>query len=145
MARRAERQIEVEGTPQQCFDALTDFGTYPHWQEAVKACAVETRDRQGRGRRVQFQLEAELNSISYTLDYSYEEPHLVAWDFVEGDVGGIDGEFVLEERGDGTTLATYALRIEPGMWMPDKIALVLRDRLMEHSVENLKARVEEPE
>ena len=142
--RRAERQIEVAGTPQQCFDALTDFDTYPEWQELVSDCEVETRDRQGRGRRVRFRLEAQLKAISYTLDYSYEEPHLVTWDFLEGDVGGIDGEFVLEDRGDGTTLATYALRIDPGMWMPDKVAMALRDQVMQHSVEDLKARVEDP-
>ena len=141
---RAERQIEVVGTPQQCFHVLTDFDTYPQWQGAVERCEVETRDRQGRGRRVRFQLEAALQSISYTLDYSYEEPHLVTWDFVEGEVGGIDGEFVLEDRGDGTTLATYALRIDPGVWMPDKIALALRDQVMRRSVEDLKARVEDP-
>ena len=35
----------------------------------------------------------------------------------------VDGEFVLEDQGDGTTLATYSLRIDPGMWVPGKVAV----------------------
>ena len=36
-AKRAERQIVVEATPQECFEALVDFDSYPEWQSAVKA------------------------------------------------------------------------------------------------------------
>jgi ribosome-associated toxin RatA of RatAB toxin-antitoxin module len=141
-AKHAERQVLVAGTPQQCFDALTDFETYPQWQDAVKECEVQSRHPDGRGRRVAFRIDARVKTISYTLDYRYEEPHLMEWDFVEGDVRDIDGEFVLEDMGDGTTLATYALRIDAGMWMPGKIASLLNDQVMQRSVDDLKARVE---
>jgi len=142
-AKRAERQIVVQGTPQQCFDALLDFESYPKWQNAVKDCEVLTRDRSGRGKEVHFEIDAMVKRIAYTLDYSYEEPHLITWDFLEGDVRDIDGEFVLEDRGDGTTLATYGLRIEAGVWMPGKVKTVLSDQVMQRSVEDLKARVED--
>ena len=141
-AKRAERQIVVQGTPQQCFDALLDFESYPDWQKAVKGCEVLTRDPSGRGKEVHFEIDAMVRRISYTLDYSYEEPHLITWDFLEGDVRDIDGEFVLEDQGDGTTLATYGLRIDAGVWLPGKIASVLNDQVMQRSVEDLKARVE---
>lgn len=132
----------VEGSPAQCFDALADFDTYPDWQNAVKSCEVLTRHPDGRGRRVSFEIDAKVRTISYTLDYSYEEPHLITWDFVDGDVKDIDGEFVLEDQGDGTTLATYALRIDPGTWLPGPVASVLNNQVMQRSVEDLKARVE---
>ncbi len=141
-AKRAERQIVVQGTPQQCFDALLDFESYPDWQDAVKDCEVQSRDGKGRGQRVWFEIDAKVKRISYTLDYSYEEPHMLTWEFVAGDVRDIDGEFVLEDQGDGTTLATYGLRIDAGMWMPGKIASILNDQVMQRSVEDLKARVE---
>ena len=140
-AKRAERQIVVQGTPQQCFDALLDFETYPEWQDAVRHCEVQSRDGKGRGQRVWFEIDAKVKRLSYTLDYSYEEPHMLTWEFVEGDVRDIDGEFVLEDQGDGTTLATYGLRIDAGMWMPGKIASILNDQVMQRSVEDLKARV----
>jgi ribosome-associated toxin RatA of RatAB toxin-antitoxin module len=141
-AKRAERQIVVAGTPRECFDALTGFEDYPEWQSAVNACEVLDRDGEGRGRRVRFEIDAKVKSVSYTLDYSYEEPHLLTWRFVEGDVKDVEGEFVLEDQGDGTTLATYALRIDTGVWLPGPVTRMLNDQVMQRSVEDLKARVE---
>lgn len=140
--RHSERQVVVERSPQDCFEALLDFESYPRWQRTVKRCEVLSRDREGRPRRVSFEVDAKVTSMTYTLDYSYEPPHLLTWRFVEGDVRNVDGEFVLEDRGDGTTLATCALRIDPGASMPDKMASVLSDHVIRHSVEDLKARVE---
>ncbi len=140
--RTAERQIHVEGSPSECFAALTDFESYPDWQDAVKECEVRSRDSAGRGRRVAFVIDAKVKSVSYTLDYGYEEPHLITWDYVEGDVRDVEGEYVLEDLGDGSTLATYTLRIDPGVWLPGPIAKALNDQVMRRSVEDLKARVE---
>jgi uncharacterized membrane protein len=120
-ARRAERQIEIEGTPQECFAALLDYESFPKWQRSVKSVEVLSRDKEGRGKEVAFEIDAKVRSMRYTLDYRYEEPHLVTWRYVEGDVKDVDGEFVLEDRGDGTTLATYALRLDPGVWLPGKL------------------------
>ena len=140
--RPTQRQIVVNASPQQCFDSLTDFATYPDWQEQVIACVVHTLDGSGRGRRVSFEVDAKLQSISYTLDYSYEEPHLVAWQLVEGDLDEVVGEFVLEDRGDGTTLATQVLRLVPGRSVPSRVASMLAEAMTQRSLEDLKARVE---
>jgi uncharacterized membrane protein len=140
--KHAEQQIVVEGTPQQCFDALLDYEHFPDWQRAVKAVDVVTRDRAGRGEEVEFEIDAKVKTIRYTLRYSYEPPHRIAWDYVSGDVKDVDGEFVLEDRGDGTTLATYSLALDPGVWLPGPLQKVLRDQVMKGSVEDLKRRVE---
>ncbi len=140
--RRAERQIVIDATPHRCFSTLVDYDTFPEWQRAVKSVDVLSRDRQGRGKEVAFEIDAKVKSVRYTLDYSYEEPHLVTWRYVEGDVKDVDGEFVLEDQGDGTTLATYALRIDPGVWLPGRVASLLNDQVMQGAVEDLKRRVE---
>jgi uncharacterized membrane protein len=140
--RRAERQIVIAGTPQACFDAITDYDTFPDWQDAVKSCEVVSRDENGRGREVAFEVDAKVKSISYRLSYSYEEPHHITWDYLEGDVSEIDGEYVFEDRGDGTTLATYTLYIDPGIWIPAKLAKLLNEQVMKGSMEDLKRRVE---
>jgi hypothetical protein len=54
----------------------------------------------------------------------------------------VDGEYLLEDQGDGTTLATYSLALDPGMWMPGPLQKVLNDQVMKGSVEDLKRRVE---
>ena len=137
-----ERQIVVQSIPQRCFDTLVDFDSYPKWQSAVRACEVISRYGDGRGRRVRFEIDAGVRPLFYTVDYSYERPHLVSWEFVEGDVGDIDGEFVLEDRGDGTTLATCALRIDAGARLPGNAGSSWNDQVTKWSVEELKARVE---
>ena len=141
-AKRAERQIQIEATPQECFDALLSYETFPEWQRAVKGTEVLSRHKDGKAKEVEFEIDAKVKTVRYTLDYSYEEPHLVTWRYVEGDVKDVDGEFVLEDRGDGTTLATYALRIDPGVWMPGRLADLLNEQVMQGVMEDLKQRVE---
>ena len=144
MARkRAERQIEVDGTPKQCFDAITDYESFPEWQRAVKDVEVISRDRAGRGKEVAFEIDAKLRTVRYTLDYSYEPPHHVSWSYVEGDPNDVEGELVLEQDADGVTLATYSLRIDPGMWLPPAVVSLLNDQVMRGALEDLKRRVEE--
>jgi polyketide cyclase/dehydrase/lipid transport protein len=140
--KRAERQIEIEAAPRACFDALLDYESFPEWQNAVVRAEVLTRDREGRGERVAFEIDAKLRTIRYTLDYGYEEPHLVNWRYVEGDVRDVDGELVLEDLGEDKTLATYALRIDPGVWLPGRLADMLSGQVMQGVLEDLKHRVE---
>ncbi len=140
--KRAERQIRIAAAPKACFDAITDYDSFPDWQRAVKDVEVLSRDRAGRGKEVAFEIDAKLRTVRYTLDYFYEEPHHVTWAYVEGDPEDVDGELVLEEGGDGVTLATYSLRIDPGMWLPGPVVSLLNEQVMQGALEDLKARVE---
>lgn len=142
MAKRAHEQISIQAAPQACFDALTEYDTFPEWQEAVRSCQVITRGADGRGEEVAFEIDAKVKSISYRLRYRYEEPHHIGWDYLEGDVKSIDGEYTFEDNGDGTTLATYDLLIDPGVWVPGPVAKMLNEQVMRRSMEDLKRRVE---
>jgi coenzyme Q-binding protein COQ10 len=135
--KHAEQQIVVEGSPEECFEALVE------WQRAVKSVEVITRHKAGLGKDVTFEIDAKVKTINYTLRYSYEAPHRISWDYVEGDVKDVDGEMVFEDLGDGTTLATYSLAIDPGVWMPGRLQKILNEQVMKGSVEDLKKRVEE--
>jgi ribosome-associated toxin RatA of RatAB toxin-antitoxin module len=132
----------IEAEPAVCFDEITDYETFPEWQAAVKEVDVLSRDAAGRGRDVHFAIDAKVRQVGYTLRYSYEPPHLVTWDYVDGDVKSVDGEYVFEDQGDGTTLATYSLDIDPGVWLPGRVKKLLTDQVMKRSVEDLKRRVE---
>ena len=66
----------------------------------------------------------------------------MALKLVEGDLDEIVGEFVLEDRGDGTTLATQVLRLVPGRSVPSRVASMLAEAMTQRSLEDLKARVE---
>jgi ribosome-associated toxin RatA of RatAB toxin-antitoxin module len=132
----------IEAEPAVCFDEITDYETFPEWQSAVKEVDVLTTNDEGIGRDVRFVIDAKVREVSYTLRYSYEQPHLVTWEYVEGDVRSVEGDFVFEDQGDGTTLATYSLDIDPGVWLPGRVKKLLTDQVMKRSVEDLKRRVE---
>lgn len=132
----------IEAEPATCFERITDYDTFPEWQSAVKEVDVLNRDDDGRGRDVRFVIDAKVRQVEYTLRYSYEPPHHVAWDYIDGDVKSVDGEYVFEDQRDGTTLATYSLDIDPGVWLPGRVRKMLTDQVMKRSVEDLKRRVE---
>jgi uncharacterized membrane protein len=141
-AKRAERSAEVEAPVELCFEAITDYESFPGWQRAVKSVEVLERDAEGRGKVVSFEVDLAVRKIGYVLDYSYEPPERIAWDFVEGDFAkDIGGEFRLEPSGGGT-LATYAVTVEPSVPMPGFLARRLEREMMKRSVEDLKREAE---
>ncbi|MEA2348003.1 MAG: hypothetical protein QOG62_1790 [Thermoleophilaceae bacterium] len=141
-AKRAEHQTIITGTPQQCFDALTDYDAIRGWQSAIKRCEIRTTDANGRAKEVFWELDADARSISYTLTYNYEPPSWIGYGYVEGDISDVQGEYTFEDRGDGSTLATLSLKLEPGVWLPDPVARALEDQVMKGSLEDLKAHLE---
>lgn len=132
----AEHSVVVEASQQECFDAVTDFESYPEWQRAVKS--VEVR---GDG-VVAFEVDAKVKTIRYVLRYSFEEPERISWEYVEGDARNVEGDYTFEDLGDGTTRCTYRLDIDPGRFVPGPVRKVLGDQVMKSSVADLKTRVE---
>ena len=138
----AEQTVECDATPQECFDAICDFESYPEWQSAVLECEVRERDADGRGSLVAFLIDAKVRKVRYVLRYHYEEPHRIWWDYVEGDPKHVEGDFLFEDAGDGRCRSTYRLDIDPGRFLPGPVKKVLVSQVMKGSVEDLKRRVE---
>jgi uncharacterized membrane protein len=137
----AERRGEIDASPEDCFAALLDYESFPEWQRAVKSVEVLERDAEGRGRDVEFRIDAKVKEVRYVLRYSYEPPERIAWDYVEGDVKDVSGEFLLEAADGGGTLATYRIALDAGVWMPGPIRKVLTDQVMKGAVDDLARRV----
>ena len=140
--KRAEHSAEIEAARENCFAALLEYETFPDWQRAVRSVEVLSRDDEGRGRDVEFVIDAKVKRVRYVLRYSYDPPGWIGWEYVEGDVKDVAGEFVLEQADDGVTLATYRIELDAGVWMPGPIKKVLTDQVMKGAVEDLKRRVE---
>ena len=140
--KRAEHSAEIPAAREVCFAALLEYETFPDWQRAVKSVEVLNRDSAGRGRDVEFVIDAKVKRVRYVLRYSYEPPGWIGWEYVEGDVKDVAGEFLLEQADDGVTLATYRLTLDAGVWMPGPVRKVLTDQVMKGAVEDLKRRVE---
>jgi uncharacterized membrane protein len=140
---RAEHTLEIDAPPAACFDALVDYESFPAWQAAVEAVEVIDRHPDGLGRDVRVQVDAKVRQFTYTLRYSYERPERISWDYVEGDVEHVEGEFRLEPLAGGErTRATYVLGIDPGFPAPGLVVRRLNGAVMKRSVEDLKREAE---
>jgi ribosome-associated toxin RatA of RatAB toxin-antitoxin module len=138
----AERSAVVRATPQACFDAITDYESFPDWQSAVRSVEVRTRDDLGRGVDVEFVIDVRVRRVRYVLRYAYDEPQRISWDYVEGDLRSIAGDYRFEDLGDGTTRATYRVELDPGRFVPGPVKKLLTDLTMQRSVDELKERAE---
>jgi ribosome-associated toxin RatA of RatAB toxin-antitoxin module len=140
--KRGEQSALIQASAEECFAAITDYETFPSWQDAVESVDVLSRYEDGLGREVGFVVDAKVKKVRYRLEYSYEPPLRITWEYLGGDVRDIDGSFTFEEQDDGATLATYSVALDAGVWMPGPVRKVLTGQVMKRSVEDLKRRVE---
>jgi uncharacterized membrane protein len=139
----AEHSVEIEAPIETCFAAITDYETFPSWQSAVVDTEVLDWDTEGRGKRVRLFVDAKVRKVDYTLDYRYEQPERIEWDFVEGNgINDADGHYLFEDVGDGRTRATYKLGLEVGIPLPGPVARRAHKSTLKASVEDLKREAE---
>ena len=139
----AEHTTEIDAPIETCFAAIIDYETFPKWQGAVVDTEVLDWDSKGRGKRVRLFIDAKVRKVDYTLDYSYEEPHRIEWDFIEGNgINGADGHYLFEDLGGDRTRATYKLGLEVGIPLPGPVARRAHKTTLKSSVEDLKKEAE---
>jgi ribosome-associated toxin RatA of RatAB toxin-antitoxin module len=136
------RSAEIDGSPQACFDALTDYERLPAWQGAVKEVAVLERDERGRGSVVEYVVDARVRTVRYTLRQVYDEPHRLGSEYLGGDFRDFSGEWRFEPISDGRTRAELDLRIDPGRFVPGIVRTAIADAVMRRAVRDLKTYVE---
>ena len=139
----AEHTVEIAAPIQTCFDAITDYETFPKWQGVVVDTEVLDWDEQGRGKRVRLVVDAKVRKVNYTLDYRYDEPTRIEWDFVEGNgINDADGHYLFEDLGGDRTRATYKFGLEVGIPLPGPVARRAHKSTLKSSVEDLKREAE---
>ena len=138
----ATREVEIEAPACDCFAVLTDYERMPEWHSRVSACRVLSRDEKGRGRDVEFEVDAKLRTVRYRLRHRYEDCRLIAGEYLGGDFASFEGEYVFAEDGGRRTLVTFGLRIDPGVPVPGPIARTLNEAVMGRALSDLKRRVE---
>src|SRR5512132_979932 len=139
----AEHTVEIEAPIEICFDAITDYETFPSWQGAVVDTEVLDWDEAGRGKRVRLFVDARVRKVDYTLDYSYDQPTRIEWEFVEGNgINDADGHYLFEDLGGDRTRATYKLGLEVGIPLPGPVARRAHRSTLKGSVEDLKREAE---
>jgi hypothetical protein len=142
------RSIEIAAPTERCFAIAADLDRVPEWHGAMTGVEVRERVGQGRATVVESEIHATVARVRVRLRFSYNEPIAVR-SSRERDLRSLDGSWRFQERGDGRTLATYALEIGVTRGLAILVGTVrgpLRDGietlLTDHPVEGLKARIE---
>src|SRR5438093_3281203 len=119
MAEQTKGDIEIDASPEEVMEVLTDFPAYPKWANGVKKTEVKEKDSKGRPSEVAFEVSQMGISAKYTLSYKYKAKDAgMTWTTTSasGAVKDIKGEYALEPSGKKTKV-TFRTTIEPAVPM----------------------------
>lgn len=135
--------VMVRGSAQSCFDALTDFERLPEWQRAVSRCTVVSRDADGSGAVVEYEVDARVRTVRYRLANRWEAPVRLHCEYLDGDFRSFRGGWTFDEREPGCTEVTVTIGVDPGRFVPRPVVAVIRKAVLRQAVEDLRRYVEE--
>jgi len=135
------RSIVIQGTPQACVDALTDYERLPSWQRAVRSATVLERDAQGRGTVVEYEVDAKLKRVRYRLRQIYDGPDRLGCEYLGGDFRDFSGEWRFVTVPGGTRVE-LELRIDPGRLVPRPVRAAIAHAVMSRALADLKRHLE---
>ena len=136
----AQQSIDIEATPEQVWDLITDFESYPSFVPNQTGARLLSK---GEGRwRVEFELSI-ARKLRYTLDLTGERGKGLRWTLVEGDMmKGNEGGWHLTPLPDGRTRATYEISVELKGFVPASVTNLLVQQTLPKNLEAFKAEAE---
>jgi ribosome-associated toxin RatA of RatAB toxin-antitoxin module len=135
------QSTEIAATPEECYAALTDFERLPEWQGAVRRVRVLERDAQGRGAIVEYEVDAKVRRVHYTLRQLHDPPRRLGCEYLGGDFRDFSGEWRFSPNGKGTRVE-LDLHVDPGRFVPRPLRAAISDAVMRRALRDLKGYVE---
>ena len=139
---RKTHTAEIDADVEDCIAVLTDFESHPRWSTPVTRAAILSCDEEGRGRNVAFELDMKIRRIHYVLEHTYDLPHRISWNLVEGDVAGVKGSYEFEKIGPGRTRATCTQNVDIGFWIPGALRRLFEEQALADAVAEFKQEAE---
>ena len=141
MAEQTTSSIVIDAAPAAVMGVIADFEAYPSWAQGVKK--AEPVDAGKRPEQVYFELDASPIKDAYTLAYDWDGDNGVSWNLVEGRMlKAMDGAYLLDDRGDGTTEVTYRLAVDISIPMIGMLKRKAEKVIIDTALKGLKKRVE---
>jgi len=144
MAEQTKGDIEIDASPEQVMEVITDYPAYPKWANGVRKAEVKKKDSRGRPSEVAFEVSQMGVSAKYTLAYRYKaNDGGLSWTTTSasGAVKDIKGEYALEPSGNRTKV-TFRTTIEPAIPMMGFMKRQAEKTIIGTALEGLKKRVE---
>jgi len=140
VADQTSASIDIDAAPAQVMDVIADLEHYPEWVDSLKSAEVLTSSA-GKAETARLVLDHPLVKDDYVLAYQWQ-PSTVSWHLVEGTLlKAMDGSYVLEQRGDGTTV-TYNLAVDVNLPMMGMFRRKAEKAIIDGALKGLKRRVE---
>ncbi|MCZ7586294.1 MAG: SRPBCC family protein [Deltaproteobacteria bacterium] len=136
---RAERSIEFNASPQDCYAIIKDVAKYPEFVGDLKA--VRVLDQKGERLKAEFTVTI-VKEVKYTLELWGTPGKSFEWTLVEGFMKKNNGLWTLVDLGDGRTRATYAVELELPMLVPKTVVKVLLEQSFPKMLQQFKERIE---
>jgi hypothetical protein len=105
---------EIDAPLAEVWAVVEDVLTAPEWQGGLIAMTALEHDGEGRPTLVASENDIKVRRVKTQVRFRYEAPTRLSWSQEKGDLKSVDGEWVLEDIGDGRTKATYTLDGDPG-------------------------------
>jgi len=142
MAEGTVQTIEIPAAPQDIFQVAAAVAEYPDWADGVRSVEILEEDNAGHALRVHFTVDGMVKEISYTLVYSYDEPHRISWTAEPGpDIKEMEGSYEFTQLDEGTEVV-YALRAEPAFKIPGFLKKQVEKQIVGTALRGLRRRVE---
>ena len=142
MADSVKDSIDINASAEEIFGVATDFESYPEWNPAIKSVEILERDAEGRGTRVQWEVDARIKVLKYILALDYAgAPETYSWKIESGDLKALHGSYTFDEFGDSTEV-TYEFELDTGFPVPGFLKRQGEKQILETALDGLKKRVE---
>ena len=118
---------EINAPIEQVWAVVEDVETAPQWQGGLKALTAIERDDEGHAVLCASESDAKVRTIKSTVRFTYDGPTRLSWSQEKGEMKSADGSWQLEDLGNGSTRATYALDVDMGRML----SMVIRGPLVD--------------
>ncbi|MEZ5115526.1 MAG: SRPBCC family protein [Candidatus Nanopelagicales bacterium] len=145
MADQTESHIVIDSAPGPIMDVIADLEVYPEWSEGISQVVVLSEfEEDGRPAEARFHLESGPIKDTYELEYDWDGDREVSWWLTRGDMlKAMDGTYLLEDNGDGTTTVRYRLAVDVKIPMIGMIKRKAERVIVDTALKGLKKRVED--
>jgi carbon monoxide dehydrogenase subunit G len=137
---------EIDAPIDRVWELIADVEAAPNWQGGLKAVHALERDDEGRATLCESETDGKVRTIKTTVRFSYDAPARLSWVQVKGELKSLDGDWSLDDLGDGRTRATYALEADLGrmlgMVIRGPLLDMLRGMLVNARADELKRQIE---
>jgi len=145
MTDSVEKSIEIDATPQLCYQVAAKLDDYPKWVASLESVEVLEAGSDGLANQAKFAVGAFGQTLDYTLQYTHEVPQKLSWKAVAGSVKALVGSYSFEALDGGKrTRVTYKLALDPGFSIPSMIKKASTKLIVSTALSDLRKYTEKP-